>query len=181
MASRRSGPDETPEMPHSGELDFSDPGGDDFEALARDRIPTRSMEAGDLDDIVEIDRRVTGRDRRAYYERVMAQVMDEAGVRVSLVVERDGRVIGYVMARVDYGEFGRTEPVAVMDTIGIHPDFQHQEIGSALMSQLVANLAALMIERVRTVVPWENFALQGFLHRNGFAPAQRLALWCPLD
>lgn len=181
MASRIPGSGEPPEIPHSDELDFSDSGGDDFEALSRDRIPTRSMEPRDLDDIVEIDRRLTGRDRRAYYERLMSQAMDEGGVRVSLVVEQDGRVIGYVMARVDYGEFGRTEPVAVMDTIGIHPDFHHREIGSALMSQLVANLAALMIERVRTVVPWENFELQAFLRRNGFAPAQRLALWCPLD
>ena len=71
-----------PESP--GELDFSDPSGDDFESLARDRLPIRSMAAGDLALIVEIDRRLTGRLRQEYYQRLMDQVMGRTGVRVSL-------------------------------------------------------------------------------------------------
>ncbi len=164
----------------SGELDFSDPSGDDFESLARDRLPIRSMVAGDLDDIVEIDRRITGRLRRPYYERLMDQVLGKTGVRVSLVAEHDGLLIGFVMARVDFGEFGRTEPVAVLDTIGIRPDYQHQEAGAALLSQLFVNLSGLRIERIRTVTPWDGFEIQHFLAENGFRPAQRLCLWMPL-
>lgn len=164
----------------SGELDFSDSSGDDFESLARDRLPIRSMTAGDLNEIVEIDRRITGRDRRSYYERLMDQVLGKTGVRVSLVAEHDGLLIGFVMARVDYGEFGRTEPVAVLDTIGIRPDYQHHDAGGALLSQLFVNLAALRIERIRTVTPWNGFDIQHFLAETGFRPAQRLCLWMPL-
>ncbi|MEE8334247.1 MAG: GNAT family N-acetyltransferase [Alphaproteobacteria bacterium] len=160
----------------SGELDFSDPSGDEFESLARDRMPLRSITTADLDDIIEIDRRITGQLRRPYYERLMEQVLGKTGVRVSLVVEHDGLVIGFVMARVDYGEFGRTEPVAVLDTIGIRPDYQHQEAGAALLSQLFVNLSALRIERIRTVTPWDGFEIQHFLAENGFRPAQRLCL-----
>ena len=164
----------------SGELDFSDSSGDDFESLARDRLPIRSMTAGDLDDIVEIDRRITGRARGPYYARLMDQVLGKTGVRVSLVAERDGLLIGFVMARVDYGEFGRAEPVAVLDTIAIRPDYQHQEAGAALLSQLFVNLSALRIERIRTVTPWDGFEIQQFLAVNGFRPAQRLCLWMAL-
>jgi predicted N-acetyltransferase YhbS len=162
------------------ELDFSDSLGDDFESLARDHIPIRSMRADDLDEIVEIDRRITGRTRRPYYERLMAQVMGKTGVRVSLVAEIEDFVIGFVMARVDYGEFGSSEPVAVLDTIGIRPDYQHEDIGAALVSQLTVNLVALRIERIRTVVPWDEFEFLRFLAVNGFYPAQRLCLWKPL-
>ena len=162
------------------ELDFSDSYGDDFESLARDHIPIRSMRAEDLDDIVEVDRRITGRIRRPYYERLMTQVMGKTGVRVPLVAELEGFVVGFVMARVDYGEFGSSEPVAVLDTIGIRPDYQHEDVGAALVSQLIVNLAALRIERIRTVVPWDAFDFLKFLAVNGFRPAQRLCLWKPL-
>ena len=78
------------------------------------------------------------------------------------------------MARADLGDFGRTEPVAVMDTIGVDPGYAHRGVGHALVSQLFANLGALRIERVETVVAPRDFGLLGFLYDVGFAPSQRL-------
>ena len=165
----------------AGELDFSDPVSDDYEALSRDRVPVRSMIADDLHAIVEIDRAVTGLDRTAHYERLFAQTVDQSGVRMSLVAEMDGRPVGYIMARVDYGEFGRTEPAAVMDTLGIHPDYAGQGIATALMSQLLANLGALKTDRVRMVVAWDSFDLLQFLAHRGFRPSQRLVFRRPVQ
>jgi hypothetical protein len=34
----------------------------------------------------------------------------------------DGALVGYLMARADLGDFGRTEPVAVIDTLGVDPE-----------------------------------------------------------
>jgi ribosomal protein S18 acetylase RimI-like enzyme len=87
----------------------------------------------------------------------------------------DGRPVGFIMARVDFGEFGRTEPEAVMDTIGVDPDCGGKGVGHALMSQLLGNLATLRVERVRTVVEWNDFPLLSFLDRCGFSPSQRIA------
>ncbi len=165
---------ENPPEP-GGELDFSDPSGDQPEALSRDRVPVRSLMADDLAALARIDRRITGRDRTAYFERKVAEALGESGIRVSLVAEVDGWPAGYVMARVDFGEFGRVEPTAVIDTIGVDPGYGHQGVGHALMSQLVANLAMLHIERIRTEVGWDDFALIGFLRTCGFKPSQRIA------
>jgi predicted N-acetyltransferase YhbS len=156
--------------------DYGAPAGDDFEALPHDRVRVRSMAAGDLDAIVAIDAKLTGRERRAYYEAKLREMLGETGVRVSLVAEADGRPIGYIMARVDYGEFGRAEPTAVIDTIGVEPGHGRRGIGAALMSQLVTNVEALHVETLRTTVAWNNFPLLGFLARTGFAPAQQLVL-----
>ncbi len=169
-------PDITQPRMDAGMPDYSDPGGDDFVALPQDRTPVRSMAAGDLDAIIRIDEKLTGRERRDYYEAKLKEVMDESGVRVSLVAEADGRPVGYIMARVDYGEFGRAEPTAVIDTIGVEPGHDHQGIGAALMSQLMVNLDALHVEALRTTVSWNNFSLLGFLNRSGFRPAQQLVL-----
>jgi predicted N-acetyltransferase YhbS len=160
--------------------DYSDPAGDDFVALARDRTFVRSMEAGDLDAIVRIDEMLTGRQRRDYYAAKLKEMMEETGVRVSLVAEDDGRPVGYIMARVDYGEFGQAEPAAIIDTVGVEPGFGNQGVGSALLSQLIANLGALHVETMRTTVTWTNFSLLRFLSRSGFTPAQQLVLSLPV-
>ena len=157
------------------EVDYSDPAGDDFEALARDRVPVRSMTPGDLGAMIAIDRRITGRDRSAYYERKLSETMEESAVRVSLVAELDDRPVGFIMARVDFGEFGRTEPEAVIDTIGVDPDYRHRDTGKAMMSQLLTNLRTLQVEGVRTEIDWNAVELLSFLDTCGFVPAQRIA------
>ncbi len=162
-------------IPHSGELDFSSPSGDDFEALSRDQVPIRSMTVDDLPTLIAIDRRITGRDRTPYYQRKVAEALEETGMRVSLVAEKDGRVAGFLMANVDFGEFGRMEPEAVIHTIAVDPDAGHAHVGSALMSQLLANLSTLHLERIYTEVHWSNADLLAFLNHCGFVPSQRLA------
>ncbi len=169
-------PDVTYPRMDAGMPDYSAPAENDFEPLPHDRAPVRSMVAGDLDAIVAIDTKLTGRDRRPYYQAKLDEVIGETGVRVSLIAEADGRPVGYIMARVDYGEFGRTEPTAVIDTIGVEPGHGRHGIGAALLSQLMVNLAALHVDVMRTTVSWNNFALLGFLNRAGFRPAQRLVL-----
>jgi ribosomal protein S18 acetylase RimI-like enzyme len=152
-----------------------------FESLPRDRLPVRSMAREDLAALVAIDRRVTGQDRPAYYARKLDEVFSESGVRMSLVADIDGHPAGFIMARVDFGEFGHTEPEAVMDTIGVDPRHSHEGVATALLSQLTANLGALRAESLRTEVSWNRFDLLGFLDRMGFRPHRRLALRLGLD
>jgi predicted N-acetyltransferase YhbS len=162
--------------PHrlSSEIDHSLPKTNDFEALERGQVDVRSLERSDLEDIVRIDRRIMGRDRGAYIGRIVDEALNDTAIRVSLVARQDVAATGYVMARVDFGDFGRTEPVAVIDTIGVDPGFTGAGVGSALLSQLFVNLEALRVERVATVVDRENFGLLAFFYRAGFGASQRL-------
>ena len=160
--------------------DHSDATGDDFQSLAHDRLPVRSMTRDDLAPIIEIDRRITGRARVAYLTRKLDEAFTESAVQMSLVAEIDHRPAGFVMARVDIGEFGHAEPEAVMDTIGVDPRQSHKGIATALLSQLMANLVALRTETLRTEVGWNHFGLMRFLDRMGFGPHRRLALRRPI-
>lgn len=149
---------------------------DYYETLSRDRVPVRSLKEDDLAAAVRIDRKLTGRDRSAYYAAKLREMLTESGIRVSLVAEEDGFVVGFVMARVDFGEFGKVDKAAVLDTIGVHPGFAGSGIGHALLSQLFLNLATLQVETVLTQVSPENIDLQRFLYSCGFHPSQRLML-----
>ena len=159
----------------ASEVDYSAAAANDFEALARDKFDVRTLKADDLNDIVRIDQGVTGRRREAYIRELVEEAMTDSAVRVSLLARVDGIAAGFVMARTDFGDFGRAEPVAVLDTIGVDPDYAHRGVGHALLSQLFANLEGLRVERVETEVARENFGLLGFFYDIGFEPAQRLS------
>lgn len=157
----------------SAEIDYSvtQP---DFGPLARDRVPVRSMMESDLRALTTIDREITGHNRAAYYERKLREALRESDVRVSLVAELDQVPVGFIMARVDLGAFGRTEPAAMLDTIGVSPNYRDRSVGRALLSQLLANLASLRVEKLLTEVEWSDRDLIGYLASCGFRPSTRL-------
>ncbi len=158
------------------EVNYSSPDGDDPSALSTDKVPIRSMTAEDLAAIISIDKKNTGTDRSAYFTRLQYEALHRSGVRVSLIAEMDGYAVGFIMARVDFGEFGRTSSEAVMDAIGVNPGYQGQGVGLALMAKLMNNLAILRVDHVRTEIDWNDFALAAYLDATGFAPAQTVVL-----
>jgi ribosomal protein S18 acetylase RimI-like enzyme len=159
----------------SVEIDYGAQSRNDFERFARDMAEVSAMAPGELPDIVRIDRAITGRNRTEYMQHKLAEAMMDSAIRVSLTARLDRIIAGFLMARVDLGDFGRTEPVAVLDTIGVEPDYAHQGVGHALLSQLFVNLGGLRVERVETSVAPRDFGLLGFFYDVGFAPSQRLA------
>lgn len=165
-------------MPGQGpgrEIDFGLPQANDHERQALELPEVRPMAMADLREIVRIDRSVTGRDRTDYIASRLGEAMDDSTIRVSLVARRDGAIVGYLMARADLGDFGRTAAVAVIDTLGVDAGYARQGIGRALLRQLCANLGALCVDSVETVVPCADLAMLGFFQGNGFEPTQRLA------
>jgi predicted N-acetyltransferase YhbS len=156
------------------EINYGAPSPPDYGPLARDRIPVRSLAKGDLAALTDIDRRITGRDRSRYLEQKLADALDGSDIRVSLVADLDGRPVGFIMARVDLGEYGRTEPAAIMDTIGVDPDYRGRGVGRALLSQLLVNLGTLRVEKILTEVDWTDRELMSYFERCGFRPSSRL-------
>jgi len=156
------------------EIDYGAEGANDFERAGRGGCEVRPMAPGDLPEIARIDRALTGRDRTDGIRRKLDEAIHESGVRVSLVARIDGAIVGFAMARADHGDFGRTAPTAVLDTIGVDPAYAHRGVGHLLIAELALNGAALFIERLETVVAPRDLALLGFLYDVGFAPSQRL-------
>jgi len=147
----------------------------DLAPESRDRFEAAVLEERDIDGIARIDRRYTGRDRRGYLCRTLREGLADSAVRISLAVRVDGGVAGYLMARMDFGDYGRAEPAAVIDTVGVDPLRAREGIGRALVSQLLLNLSAIGAERAETAVAAGDLALMGFFCRNGFRPSERLA------
>jgi ribosomal protein S18 acetylase RimI-like enzyme len=148
---------------------------------SRDDLIVRCLRAEDLARLVRMDESITGRNRRAWYERKLKKALEESDVRVSLGAETGGVLVGAVLGSLHYGEFGQPEPVAVLDTLLVDEGFRGRGVASALLAQMARNLRAFGIEWLRTEVAWNEHQLNGFLGQKGFRPAPRLVLDLELD
>jgi ribosomal protein S18 acetylase RimI-like enzyme len=144
--------------------------------VTADDLVIRNLRPEDYEALVRIDARIVGRRRDEFFRVKLRQAAADTGVAVSLVAEVDGLVVGFVLARVYYGEFGMAEPAAVLDVFGVHPDFRGRHVGAALVHQLRTNLIGLGISRLQTEVAWDSPDLITFFHHEGFLPAPRLCL-----
>jgi len=151
---------------------------DDLSAgeLDTDRIPVRTLGLADLDAVVRIDAESTGGPRTDFYRTKIQRALEDSSLQLSLAAELDGQVVGFLIVAFYYGEFGLPETIAVVEAIGVHPEYRRRHVGRALMRQLEMNLGALGVETVRTEVDWAQLELLHFLARSGFRPAPRLCL-----
>ncbi len=146
-----------------------------------EQVTVRSMRESDLPEIVRIDCVAFGRPRPHYFEVLLLRSLKVTGLQISLVAEVEGRVVGYLVASLYYGEYGIAEPTASIDAIGVDPEVRRKRVGHALMRQFQSNVAAIGVTKLRTEVEWDDFDLLGFFAREGFAPAKRLCLEVQID
>ena len=141
-----------------------------------DGVTVRALRAGDVSRLVRMDEQITGKNRREWYDGKVRRALEESDLKISLGAELDGTLVGAVLGSLQYGEFGVPEGVAVLDTILVDPGVQGRGVATAIFDQLVKNLEALGIEKMRTEVSWDEHELSAFLGHAGFVPAPRLVL-----
>jgi GNAT superfamily N-acetyltransferase len=148
------------------------------ESVSRDGegAVVRQLRPQDLEAVIALDAKAVGRRREEYFKLKLKQALSDTGIQMSLGAELDGIFAGFLLARVYYGEFGAPEPVAVLDTMGVHPDFRGRGVASDLIDQLRTNLLGLGIRTLQTEVSWQNPGLLAFFQREGFQPAPRFCL-----
>ena len=137
----------------------------------------RVLRQGDLDAIVAIDAFASKEPRREYYERKIAGILNRnANINTSIVCEVDGKVVGFVMGYVFFGEFGISDATATIDTLGVSPEFRKHGVAAEMLDQFIMNMKAAGVKKVYTLVNWSDFALEKFFSRNKFVPSKRINL-----
>lgn len=148
----------------------------DMDTLETESVVVRRLRPDDLDAVIAIDAKSTGRPRTEYFKLKLEMAMNETGVEVSLAAEVDGLMVGFLISRVYHGDFGIAEPAAVLEVLGVNPDFRGQGVGRALLVQLNTNLLGLGVKKISTEISWDDQRMMAFLHNEGFAPAPRFCL-----
>jgi len=131
------------------------------------KLNIRPLTFGDLDAIIEIDRKVLGKARQDFWKKKI-ELPDARYPFSGLVAELEGKVIGLIMGEMSGWEFGVPETVGWISTIGIDPDYQHRGVARRLSEEFVKNLKGVGVSVVYTLVNWSDWDLLKFFRAMGF-------------
>lgn len=143
--------------------------------MEREKVKIRALDYKDLDDIVEIEKTILGRDRRDYW-LMKIELSEERSPMASLVAEVEGKVVGFIIGEVAGWEYGVPDTVAWIDTIGVHPDYQKRGIATMLFEKLTENLRKVGIQTIYTLVEWRSWDLLRFFAKMGFRKGEMIHL-----
>jgi predicted N-acetyltransferase YhbS len=134
----------------------------------------RLMKAEDYDAVVDIDERVLGVRREEYYQMKFDKLLQsKENLPVSLVAEDEtGRTVGFVIGELYMGEYGIYQEKATLDTIGVDPDHRSKGVGQRLMVEFVKHLKSLGVQKLYTLVDWDDESLIPFFSRSEFRPSK---------
>lgn len=146
-------------------------------------VSIRPMRQADLSIVVELDAHVFGSMRPAYFERrlVVPDSKDAEARAIYLVAVFQDQVIGFVMGTLAYGEFGLTQVTAILDSIAVHPGYQHRGIGQKLTEAFMKQSLRQGASSVYTFVNWDNWTLLKVFHALGFKLASTIPLERRID
>ena len=141
-------------------------------------INIRLMKAEDFDAVVGIDEKVLKTSRPEYYEMKFEKLFKSSDyLPTSLVAEeKDGTVVGFVMGVLYMGEYGIFREEATLDTIGVDPSYQHRGIGNQLIDEFMDHLKKLGVQKINTLVDWNDSKLIQFFSANQFSPSKSINL-----
>jgi ribosomal protein S18 acetylase RimI-like enzyme len=136
------------------------------------------MKVDDFDAVVGIDEKVLKASRPEYYEMKFEQLFKSKDyLPASLVAEEeDGTVVGFVMGELYMGEYGIFQEEARLDTIGVDPHYQHKGIGEQLINEFMDHLRKVGVQKINTLVDWNDSKLIHFFSVNQFSPSKTINL-----
>jgi len=139
------------------------------------KLKIRGLTLKDLPAIVEIDRKVFGKSRPEYWKRKI-EVSEFRPPLASLVAEVEGKVIGFVLGDVSGWEFGVPDNTGMIETIGIDPAYQRRGIARRLAEELIKSFKLNGVQKINTLVEWDDWDLLQFFHSLGFKKGNRVNL-----
>lgn len=141
-------------------------------------IRIRLMKADDFDGVVALDAKVLKAPRPEYYKLKFEKLFQSKDyLPASLVAEdADGTVVGFVMGELYMGQYGISQEKATLDTIGVDPGRQHKGVGRRLIHEFMDHLKTLGVQKINTLVDWNDSKLIHFFSANQFSPSKTINL-----
>jgi ribosomal protein S18 acetylase RimI-like enzyme len=133
------------------------------------QINIRPLTPGDLDAIVEIDRKVLGKPRQDFWKKRIEMIDATRYPHSCLVAELEEKVIGFILGEVSGWEFGVPDTIGWINTIGVDPAYQQRGVAKRLGEEFINNLKTIGVSLVYTLVSWNDWDLLKFFRAMGFA------------
>ena len=129
----------------------------------------------DLAQVIEIDARITGLRKPAYWAGVLGRYGARSPGRFFLVCLQGSEVQGYVVGEVRDWEFG-SPPCGWVFGIGVRPEARLRATGTRLLEAICAAFRRRGVEKVRTLLARDNALVLAFFRSQGMTAAPFIAL-----
>jgi ribosomal protein S18 acetylase RimI-like enzyme len=144
-------------------------------------VAVRPVRRGDLDQIVILDARVTGLEKRSYWQSLYRRYgTSTQAERQFLVAEAGARVVGFVIGEVRDWEFG-SPPCGWVFAIDVHPDARIKGVGTNLLAAICAGFRRAGVRKVRTMLSRDNNLILSFFRSQGMMAGPFIPLEMDLE
>lgn len=143
------------------------------------KIIIRHMEEEDIDNVLELDRGISGAKRvPTYADPVTSYIGGEVGI--SWVAEREGRIIGFILGRLS--ELGARVPqIGLIELVGVGTKWRHRGIARKLVDAFCEDCRQKGAKAVHIIVSPEDEELRLFFKAQAFRPRELIHLERRLD
>ncbi len=135
----------------------------------------RGARRRDLAQVVDIDARITGLRKPAYWAGVLRRYGGRSRERLFLVCIRKAQVLGYVVGEVRDWEFG-SAPCGWVFGIAVRPASRLRGTGTRLLEAICAAFRRRGVQKVRTLLARDNALVLAFFRSQGMMAAPFIAL-----
>ena len=141
-----------------------------------ENMTVRPLKATDLDQVVDIDKRIVGWSRRGFFEKRVEAAVEHPDKYVVVGTVDGSTLVGYAIARIHGGDFGTKGRTAALDAIGVDPRAQAKGVGKLLMDGLDDVLRKKDVHEIRTQADWHFHGLLKYFDAMGFEVAPAIVL-----
>jgi GNAT superfamily N-acetyltransferase len=144
-------------------------------------IEIRMLTIDDFDEIIAIAEQVQRGDVGAEAShltnlRTELRTQLDDDNRFCLGAEARGQLVGFIVGDQRSWEFGSPEAVGWIRILGVHPNFRNRGIGRLLGEEILERFDDAGVQRVRTIVGWDESDLLPFFHSLDFGMKEATVL-----
>lgn len=137
-------------------------------------VTVRRMNTQDTEAVLAINEKITGRPHEAQYESRIIDALTRNPLGC-LVAETEGKVVGFILGELRGWEFAIPKS-GWIEIVGVDPDFHGKGIARALIEKLDLYFRNQNVERVMTMINWNEGGLVGFFRALGFERSEFILL-----
>ena len=137
-------------------------------------VTVRRMRTQDAEDVLRIDEKITGTPNEAQWESRIIDQMTRNPLGC-LVAEAEGKVVGFIFGEIRGWEFAIPKS-GWIEIVGIDPEFHGKGVARVLIEKLHVYFRNHNVERVMTMVNWNDPGLVSFFRAVGFERSEFIIL-----
>jgi N-acetylglutamate synthase-like GNAT family acetyltransferase len=147
--------------------------------VGRDTITIRRMKKTDADAMGEIQSAIEKRPTLLDFKQIVAEQVKRK-VDSSYVAEIKGKVVGFMISYITYGNFG-ADRCAWIAMFGVNPKLMGQGIGKRLAEEIFKVYKEKGVTEVFTSVRWDAIDILSFFKTLDFERSNFINLWKKID